>query len=29
MWGVVEEWGEKVGKWGQGVKAFEDKDKKQ
>lgn len=29
MWGVVEEWGEKVGKWGKGVKAFDDKDKKQ
>ncbi|WWC95825.1 hypothetical protein V866_002691 [Kwoniella sp. B9012] len=23
MWGVVDEWGEKAGKWGKGVKAYE------
>ncbi len=24
VWGVVDEWGDKAGRWGQGVKAFED-----
>jgi protein AFG1 len=24
MWGVTEEWGDRAGKWGKGVKAFDD-----
>ncbi|WWC92798.1 uncharacterized protein L201_007757 [Kwoniella dendrophila CBS 6074] len=27
MWGVVDEWGEKAGKWGKGAKAYGERDK--